>query len=141
MAIMATLHCLMGCGIGEVLGMVIGTSLGWSNFHTIVLAIGLAFLFGYSFTFLPLIRKIGVRRAFKTALAADTVSVTSMEVIDSLILIIIPGAMHATLTQPFFWISLIIALCIAFIVTIPVNYWMIARGKGHAVVHEHHAHH
>lgn len=141
MAIMATTHCLIGCGIGEVLGMVIGTALHWSNFATIMLAVGLAFLFGYSFTFFPLIKQIGVKRAFKTALAADTVSVTSMEIIDNLVLLVIPGAMHATLSEPFFWISLGIALAIAFVVTVPVNYWMIARGKGHAVVHGHHDHH
>lgn len=140
MAIMATTHCLIGCGIGEVLGMVIGTALAWSNGATMALAIILAFLFGYSFTFFPLIPKMGVRPAFRTALVADSVSITSMEVIDNAVLLLIPGALHAGLDEPFFWISLAIALVVAFVVTVPVNYWMIARGKGHAVVHSHHDH-
>lgn len=140
-AISATKHCLIGCGIGEVSGMVVGTALGWSNLATICLAIFLAFVFGYSFTFFPLRKGLGTKKAAKTALAADTASITTMEIVDSLILVIIPGALHAHLTDTLFWVSLMIALAVAFVVTVPVNYWMIARGKGHAVMYEHHGHH
>lgn len=140
MAIMATKHCLIGCGIGEVLGMIIGTALDWSNTVTFILAIGLAFVFGYSFTFFPLKNRLGTKAAAKTALAADTVSITAMEIVDNVVILLIPGAIHATLSQLFFWISLGLALAVAFVVAVPVNYWMIARGKGHAVVHEHHDH-
>lgn len=141
MAIMATSHCLIGCGIGEVLGMVIGTALGWHDGLTIALAVVLAFIFGYSFTFFPLIAKVGRRKAASTALAADTVSITSMEIVDNLVLVAIPGALHATLSQSIFWFSLLFALAVAFVVTVPVNYWLISRGKGHAVVHGSHDHH
>lgn len=143
MAIMATKHCLIGCGIGEVLGMVIGTAFNLHNGTTIFLAIVLAFIFGYSFTFFPLAKQIGKRQAAKTALAADTVSITSMEIVDNTVMVLIPGALHATLSQPLFWISLAISLAVAFVVTVPVNYWLIAHGKGHAVVHQshHHDHH
>lgn len=141
LAVSATLHCLIGCGIGEVLGMVIGTALEWSNVATIALAIGLAFLFGYAFTFVPLVGKLGVKQAAKTAIVADSVSITVMEIVDNSVLIAIPGALHATIGQPLFWLSLIFALLVAFICTVPVNYWMITRGKGHAAVHEHHHHH
>ncbi len=141
MAIMATKHCLIGCGIGEVLGMVIGTAFGLSNGATFALAIGLAFIFGYSLTFFPLARQLGRRKAARTALAADTVSITSMELVDNLVILMIPGAIHATLSQLLFWVSMAISLIVAFIVTVPVNYWMISRGKGHAVVHGSHADH
>lgn len=141
MAIMATKHCLIGCGIGEVLGMVIGTALDLQNATMIALAIFLAFVFGYSFTFFPLAKTLGRRQAAKTAFAADTVSITSMEIIDNTVIVLIPGAVHATLSEPLFWLSLAFSLIVAFIVTVPVNYWMIARGKGHAVVHNDHIHH
>ena len=141
MAIMATKHCLIGCGIGEVLGMVIGTALDLHNAVTIALAIFLAFVFGYSFTFFPLIKSLGRRKAAKTALVADTVSITSMEIIDNSVIVLVPGAIHATLSEPLFWLSLAFSLIVAFIVTVPVNYWLIARGKGHAVVHTGHDHH
>jgi hypothetical protein len=141
MAIMATKHCLIGCGIGEVLGMVIGTAFGLSDGITIALAVVLAFIFGYSFTFFPLIRSLGRRKAASTAFAADTVSITSMELIDNLVIVFIPGALHATLSQFLFWFSLGLSLVVAFIVTVPVNYWLISRGKGHAVVHSGHEHH
>lgn len=141
MAIMATKHCLIGCGIGEVLGMVIGTAFGWSNTTTFITAIILAFIFGYSFTFFPLKAKLGTKRAAKTALAADTASITTMEIVDNMVILLIPGAIHAGLSDGLFWVSLAIALVVAFILTVPVNYWMISRGKGHAVVHEHHDHH
>jgi hypothetical protein len=141
MAIMATRHCLIGCGIGEVLGMVIGTAFGLHNATTVVLAIVLAFIFGYSFTFVPLIKKVGRRKAASTAFAADTVSITSMELIDNFVVVSIPGALNATLSQPLFWGSLALSLIAAFFVTVPVNYWLIAHGKGHAVVHGDHEHH
>ncbi|BEL09043.1 DUF4396 domain-containing protein [Actinoplanes sichuanensis] len=141
MAAQATLHCLTGCAIGEVLGMVIGTAAGWSAGPTVVLAIGLAFVFGYALTMRPLLRSgIGVRDALKVALAADTVSILVMEIIDNAIMLVVPGAMEAGLTEPLFWASLAFALATAFVLTVPVNRWLITRGKGHAVVHQHHNH-
>ena len=141
-AISATLHCLTGCAIGEVLGMVLSTWWGWSNTGNIVLSIALAFVFGYSLTMLPLLRaQLSLRRALPLAFASDTLSITTMEVVDSLIVIAIPGAIAAGLGDPLFWGSLAFALFIAFWVAVPVNRWLIARGKGHAVVHAyHHAH-
>jgi hypothetical protein len=134
----ATLHCLTGCGIGEVSGMVIGTALDWSDGATIVLAIVLAFFFGYLLTLRPLLGRMSLARAAKLALAADTVSITVMEVIDNGVMLAIPGAMDAGLKSPLFWGSLMIALGVAAVVTFPVNRWLIRRGKGHAVVHAHH---
>ncbi|MFJ7067139.1 DUF4396 domain-containing protein [Streptomyces sp. NPDC101115] len=139
MAAQATLHCLTGCAIGEVLGMVIGTALGWGNLPTMVLAIILAFFFGYALT-LRGILKAGVdfKTAFKVALAADTLSIAVMEIIDNGVIALWPGAMDAHLSEPLFWIVLAIALAAAFVITTPVNKWMIGRGKGHAVVHQYH---
>ncbi|WP_406329247.1 DUF4396 domain-containing protein [Streptomyces sp. NBC_00203] len=139
MAAQATLHCLTGCAIGEVLGMVIGTAFGWGNVPTMILAIVLAFVFGYSFT-LRGVLKAGVdfRTAFRVALAADTVSIAVMELIDNGVIVLWPDAMDAGLADALFWFSLAISLVIAFVVTTPVNKWMIGRGKGHAVVHQHH---
>lgn len=134
----ATLHCLTGCAIGEVLGMVIGTGLGWSNAATIALAVVLAFLFGYALTLLPLLKAMGVRAAARLALAADTASITVMEIVDNLIMLAIPGAMDAPLDSFLFWGSLAFALAIAAFAAFPVNRWLIARGRGHAVVHAHH---
>ncbi|WP_128976800.1 DUF4396 domain-containing protein [Streptomyces roseicoloratus] len=138
-AAQATLHCLTGCAIGEVLGMIIGTALGWGNVPTMALAIVLAFFFGYALT-LRGILKAGVDfgTAFKVALAADTLSITVMEIIDNGVIALWPGAMDAHLTEPLFWIVLAIALAAAFVITTPVNKWMIGRGKGHAVVHQYH---
>lgn len=138
-AISATLHCLTGCAIGEVLGMVIGTALGWHDVATIALAVGLAFLFGYSLTFWP-IRRSGIpfKKAIKTTLAADTISIASMEIIDNAIMVIIPGAMTAGLASGLFWGSLGFSLLVAFIITVPINRLLIKRGLGHALVHEHH---
>ncbi|MGW0895727.1 DUF4396 domain-containing protein [Streptomyces goshikiensis] len=135
----ATLHCLTGCAIGEVLGMVIGTALGWGNLPTMVLAIALAFFFGYALT-LRGILSAGVepRTAIRVALAADTLSIAVMELIDNGVILLWPGAMDAHLSEPLFWIALAISLAIAFVVTTPVNKWMIGRGKGHAVVHRFH---
>lgn len=139
LALSATLHCLTGCGTGEVLGLVIGSSLGWGTFQTIALAVGLAYFFGYAFTMVPL-RRAGLpwRQVFKLALAADTVSITVMEIIDNLIMLAIPGAMAAGLTEPLFWGSLALALAVAGVAAFPVNRWLIARGRGHAVVHGFH---
>jgi hypothetical protein len=139
LAVSATLHCLTGCAIGEVLGMVIGTALGWSDLATIVLAVALAFVFGYAFTIGPVLRSgLPLRTAIGVALAADTVSITVMEIVDNAMMLAIPGAMDAGLTSWLFWVSLAVALAVAFVVTVPVNYWMIGRGKGHAVVHQYH---
>lgn len=142
LAISATLHCLTGCGIGEVLGMVIGTALGWGNVETIVLAVILAFIFGYSLTMRPLLRSgMGLGATMKLALAADTASIAIMEIVDNGVMLLIPGAMHANLANPLFWGSLAVALVIAGFAAFPVNRWLIARGRGHAVVHAHHGHH
>jgi hypothetical protein len=141
-AVSATIHCLTGCAIGEVLGMVIGTGLGWSNGQTIAIAVVLAFLFGYGLTMLPLLGAgLAFRSAVKLALAADTASILIMEIVDNAIMFVIPGAMNAGLRSPLFWGSLAMALVIAGAAAFPVNRWLIARGRGHAVVHEHHAAH
>ncbi|HZM35666.1 MAG TPA: DUF4396 domain-containing protein [Burkholderiales bacterium] len=134
----ATLHCLTGCAIGEVLGMVIGTALGWGNLETIALAVALAFLFGYSLTLLPLAKSMRFGAAAKLALAADTASITVMEIVDNAIMLVIPGAMDAPLDSLLFWGSLAVALAIAAVAAFPVNRWLISRGRGHAVVHAHH---
>jgi hypothetical protein len=135
----ATLHCLTGCAIGEVLGMVIGTALGWGNAGTIVLSVALAFLFGYSLTIRPMLKSgMGLRRAAKLALAADTASITVMEIVDNVIMVVIPGAMTAGLSSLLFWGSLAFSLAVAAVAAFPVNRWLIARGKGHAAVHAHH---
>jgi hypothetical protein len=135
----ATLHCLTGCAIGEVLGMVIGTALGWGNLETIALAVALAFLFGYALTMRPLLRDgMALGAAARLALAADTASITVMEIVDNLIMLVIPGAMDAPLDSLLFWGSLALALAIAGVAAFPVNRWLIARGRGHAVVHAHH---
>ena len=140
-AFSATVHCLTGCAIGEVLGMIIGTALGWGDFETIALAVVLAFFLGYSLTMLPLLRAgIALAAAVPVALAADTVSIAVMEIVDNAIMLLIPGAMEAGLDNFKFWGSLAVALVIAGAVAFPVNRWLIQRGKGHAVVHEHHGH-
>jgi hypothetical protein len=141
-AISATLHCLTGCALGEVLGMVLTTALGWGNAANIVVSIALAFVFGYTLAMRPVLGAgVPLRRALGIALASDTVSITSMELMDNLGLIVIPGAMNAGLADWLFWASLIGTLAIAFVITVPVNRWLIARGKGHALVHQyHHAH-
>jgi uncharacterized protein DUF4396 len=133
----ATLHCLTGCAIGEVAGVAIGTALGWSDIATIALAIALAFVFGYALTSLPLLRAgIAFAAVVPIALASDTVSIAVMEFVDNAILLVIPGAMEAGLDTLLFWGSLAVALVIAGLVAFPVNRWLIARGKGHAAVHE-----
>ena len=139
LAFSATVHCLTGCAIGEVLGLVIATQLGWHDAAAIALAIVLAFVFGYAFTLVPLLSSgVAVRAALGLALAADTLSITVMEIVDNAILLAIPGAMDAGITDALFWGSLGIALAVAGVAAYPVNRWLIARGRGHAVVHGHH---
>ena len=138
-AFSATAHCLTGCAIGEVLGLVIGTILGWGTAATIVLAVVLAFFFGYSLTMLPLLRSgLALATVLPIAFAADTLSITVMEIVDNLIILIIPGAMEAGLRSLLFWGSLAFALAVAFVAAFPLNRWLIARGRGHAVVHQYH---
>ena len=141
LALMATVHCLTGCAIGEILGMVLATWWGWGNFASIVLAIVLAFFFGYGLTSLPLLRSgMSVREVAPLAFASDTASITTMEIVDNLFILIVPGAIAAGLGDALFWWSLIVGLLIAGVVAYPVNRWLLARGRGHAVVHEHHSH-
>ena len=141
-AVVATAHCLTGCAIGEVLGMVIGTALGWSELATVALAVALAFAFGYAFTLRSVVRLgLAFGAALKVALAADTLSITVMEVVDNAIMLSVPGAMEAGLASWVFWGSLAFALGVAFVVTVPVNRWLISRGRGHAVVHRFHDQH
>ena len=142
LALSATVHCFTGCAIGEVLGMIIGTALGWGNAATIVAAVVLAFAFGYGFTLTPLLRAgMAFGTAMGLALASDTLSITIMEIVDNLLMLVIPGAMNAGLTQPLFWGSLLVSLLLAGVAAFPANRWLIARGRGHALVHEHHHHH
>jgi hypothetical protein len=139
MAATATLHCLTGCAIGEVLGMVIGTAIGLHNAATVGLSVALAFLFGYALTMGGVLRAgVDFRSAVKVALAADTVSIAVMEILDNTVVVAVPGAMNAGLTSLLFWVSLAFSLVVAFVFTTPVNHWMISKGKGHAVVHQYH---
>ncbi|GAB3598519.1 hypothetical protein GCM10027586_00490 [Kineococcus gypseus] len=133
------MHCLSGCAVGEVLGMVLATWWGWSDLPSIALAVALAFFFGYAFTTWPLLRSgLQLRRAVRIALAADTVSLITMETIDNAVMLIVPGAMDAGLGNALFWGALAFSLAVAFVLTVPVNYALIRRGKGHAVVHASH---
>jgi hypothetical protein len=139
MAFAATWHCLTGCAIGEVLGLAIATALGWGNAASIALAVVLAFGFGYSFTFVPLIRGgMAPRAAVRVALAADTLSIAVMELVDNAVVLVVPGAMAAGLDSPLFWGSLALSLAVAFAAAFPVNRALLARGRGHALVHGHH---
>ena len=138
-AVSATLHCLTGCAIGEVAGMVVGTALGWTALPTVVLSVVLAFAFGYALTIRPVLRSgLALTAAVPVALAADTVSIAVMEVVDNAVMLLVPGAMDAGLGNPLFWAALAVALVVAFVITVPVNRALIARGKGHAVVHQYH---
>lgn len=138
MAVSATLHCLTGCAIGEILGMVLGSAWGLSNLVTIILSIFLAFVFGYSLSLFSFLRSgMPLKSALRIVLIADTLSILTMEIVDNTVILLIPGAMDAHFTDWFFWITMAISLVIAFIVTVPVNRWLIVRGKGHA----HHLHH
>jgi Domain of unknown function (DUF4396) len=142
LAFSATVHCLIGCSIGEVLGMVIGTAAGLSNVATITLAVVLAFFFGYAMTVVPLYRAgLAWSRVLPLAFASDTASITVMEIVDNAIMLLIPGAMDAQLWEARFWLSLAVSLLIAGIAAYPVNRFLIMRGRGHALVHEHHRHH
>ncbi len=139
LAVSATLHCLTGCAIGEVLGLVLARSWGWSSGPSIALAVALAFVFGYALTIVPVLRSgLPLRRALGVAFAADTVSILTMEVVDNAVMLAVPGAMEAGLLDPRFWGTLAFALAVAFVVTVPVNRALIGRGKGHAVVHAYH---
>jgi Domain of unknown function (DUF4396) len=141
LAFSATVHCLTGCAIGEVLGMVLATWWGWGDVSSIALAVVLAFAFGYGLTSLPLLRSgMTVRRVAPLAFASDTASITTMEIVDNLFILLVPGAISAGLGDALFWWSLALALLIAGAIAYPVNRWLIARGKGHAAVHAHHAH-
>jgi hypothetical protein len=139
LALSATIHCLTGCAIGEVLGLVIATALGWHDVASIALAIVLAFVFGFGLTIRPLLRSgIAIGAALGLAFAADALSITVMEIVDNAIVLLIPGAMDAGLTSTLFWASLALALAVAGVAAYPVNRWLIARGRGHAVLHKHH---
>jgi hypothetical protein len=142
LAVAATNHCLLGCGTGEVVGLAAGTALGWSDLATIVLAVLLAYIFGYGLTLRPLLAAgMALPTAAGIAFAADTVSITVMEVVDNAVVLAVPGAMDAGLGDLLFWATLAVALAIAWVAAFPINRWLIARGRGHAVVHEHHAGH
>jgi len=135
----ATLHCLTGCAIGEVLGMIISTALLWSAFPSIVLSVALAFLFGYLLSIIPLLKHgLSLKKSLKLALLSDTASITVMEITDNLFILLIPGAIHAGLNTGLFWVSLFVSLVVAYIVAFPLNRYLISHGKGHAVVHEYH---
>jgi len=137
----ATLHCLTGCAIGEVLGMVVGTALGLHNAATVALSVALAFVFGYGLTMRGVLRAgVGIGAALRIALAADTVSIAVMEIVDNAVVVAVPGAMDAGLGSALFWGALAFSLVVAFLLTTPVNRWMISRGRGHAVVHAYHHH-
>ena len=139
LAVSATLHCLTGCAIGEVFGLVIAMALGWGNVGSIGLAILLAFVFGYGFTLVPLVKGgMSWAEAASIALASDTVSITVMEIMDNATMLVIPGAMAAGISDGLFWGSLLLSFAVAFVVTVPINRWLIARGRGHALVHAHH---
>jgi hypothetical protein len=138
-ALSATIHCLTGCSIGEVLGMIIGTALGWGNWSKVMLSVILAFAFGYLLTLIPLLRaKLEFGTAIILALASDSLSITIMEIIDNAVMLVIPGAMSAGLDQPLFWGSLMLSLVLAGVAAFPANRWLISRGKGHALIHKHH---
>ena len=145
MAITATRHCLTGCALGEIAGMVLSTWWGWGNAATIALSIALAFLFGYTLTYTA-VRRMGAdsRTAMQAAWASDTVSILTMEIVDNLFILVVPGAISAGLGSALFWWSLVVSLAVAFVAAVPVNHWLMERGKGHAVMHqfhEGHAHH
>lgn len=138
-AVNATIHCLTGCAIGEILGLVIGTALGLSTFTTIIIAVSLAFVFGYTLSLIPLVKSgLTLSAALSIALAADTLSITIMEIVDNFVMMITPGAMDAGLVNPLFWITISVALVAAFFAALPVNIYLINRGKGHALAHNHH---
>lgn len=135
----ATLHCLTGCAIGEVLGMIISTALAWSAGPSIAISVVLAFIFGYTLSIIPLLRHgLSVKKSMSLALASDTASIAIMEISDNIFILLVPGAIYAGLNTALFWISLIVSLFVAYAVAFPLNRYLIARGKGHAVVHQYH---
>lgn len=137
-ALSATIHCLTGCAIGEIIGMMLGSTLGWGNLATVAVSVALAFVFGYSLTLIPLLRGgIVLKSALGLAFASDTLSITVMEIVDNAIMLVIPGAMDAALTSLLFWGTMVASLILAGIVAFPINRWLIMRGRGHAVVHAH----
>jgi preprotein translocase subunit SecG len=139
MALSATLHCLTGCAIGEIAGLMIGTAIGLSTGWTIALAVSLAFLFGYTLSTFPLVKTgLGVGAALSVVFAADTLSIATMELVDNAVMAVIPGAMEAGLVNWVFWVSMMIALTAAFLAAYPVNRYLLARGKGHALTHAYH---
>jgi Domain of unknown function (DUF4396) len=139
MAVSATLHCLTGCAIGEIIGLIIGTALRLSNVETIALSVGLAFIFGYSLSTLPLLRAgAALGAALSVVLAADTVSILTMEIVDNAVMVAIPGAMNAGLVNPIFWVGMMIAMSAAFVAAYPVNRYLLGKGKGHALTHQFH---
>ena len=141
MAASATLHCLTGCAIGEVTGLVIGTALGWTTLQTIALAVFLAFVAGYALSTLPLMKAgLGFFAALSIVFAADTFSIATMELVDNLVMLAIPGAMHAGLVNPLFWISMPFALAVAYVAAFPVNRYLLSKGRGHALLMQHHDH-
>ena len=140
-AVQATLHCLTGCAIGEILGMVLSAAFGLGNALSILVSVLLAFVFGYALTLRPVIAAgVAPRRAMRLAFASDTVSIATMELVDNAFILLVPGAIAAGLADGLFWWSLLVSLAIAFVLTVPVNRWLIVRGRGHAVMHELHAH-
>ena len=140
MAASATLHCLTGCALGEILGLLIGTALGLSSLATLALAVTLAFAFGYSLSLLPLLSGgLALATALRLVLAADTLSIATMEVVDNAVMAVVPGAMGSGLVNPVFWTAMAVALTAAFVVAYPVNRYLLGRGKGHALTHQHHA--
>jgi hypothetical protein len=142
LAFAATVHCLTGCAIGEVLGMAVGTALSWSNSATVLLSVLLAFVFGYGLTMRPLFASgLATGAVLRLAFASDTASITIMEIVDNAIMLLIPGAMEAGLDTRLFWGSLVLSLLVAGATAFPVNRWLISRGRGHAVLHGHHSHH
>lgn len=141
MAASATLHCLTGCAIGEVAGMIIATAAGWNNTVTFVLAVALAFMFGFGLSLRPLLtRGMAFKTALPIVLASDTLSITTMEITDNTVIALIPGAIHATLSQPLFWLALALSLAVAFVAAYPVNRYLLSKGKGHALIHQYHEH-
>ena len=139
MAASATLHCLTGCAIGEILGLIIGIALGLSNITTIIIAVALAFLFGYTLSLLPLVKGgLTISAAMTTVFAADTLSIATMEVVDNAVMALVPGAMDSGIVNPLFWLTLPLALTVAFFAAFPVNRYLLQRGKGHALVHKYH---
>jgi hypothetical protein len=135
----ATLHCLSGCAIGEIIGLILGTSLGWSAGLTIAVSVTLAFLFGYALSLIPVLKAgVALGTALGLVLAADTLSIATMEIVDNAIMALVPGAMSAGIVNPIFWLTLTVSLIAAFAAAYPVNRYLLRRGQGHALMHQYH---